>query len=100
MGIRRGGDEELERRLKEIDEITNKVNEQKAKIGNRPPGFAKRLMDELMLEGKAIGDTLKRIEEMVATGQVDSYDQALAVVKVESGMSLTEEEQKAHGAGS
>jgi len=100
MGIRRGGDEELERRLNEINEITDKVKTQKAKTGNRPPGFSKRLMDELMLEGKEIGDTLKRIEEMIATGEVDSYDQAFAVVKLEKGFSLTEEEQQAHGAGS
>ena len=108
MGIRRGGDEELQRRLKEINEITNKVNEQRAKVGNRPKWLAQRLMQELMLEGKQIGDTLKRIEEMVSTGKhwsnqhqaVNSYEQAYAIVKLESGLDLTEEEQKAHGAGS
>ena len=77
-------------------------------MGNRPKWLAQRLMQELMLEGKQIGDTLKRIEEMVSTGKhwsnqhqaVNSYEQAYAIVKLESGLGLTEEEQKAHGAGS
>ena len=81
MGIRRGGDEELERRLKEIDEITNKVNEQKAKTGNRPKDFARKAIQELNVQGKEISMALSEIEEMVSTGQVQSYDEALEVLK-------------------
>jgi tRNA nucleotidyltransferase (CCA-adding enzyme) len=81
MGIRRGGDEELQRRLKEIDEITNKVNEQKAKMGNRPKDFARKVIQELNVQGKEISMALSEIEEMVSTGQVQSYDEALEVLK-------------------
>ena len=81
MGIRRGGDEALAARLQEINEITNKVNEQKAKAGNRPPGFAKEVIQKLGVKGKQISETLNRIEEMVSTGQVSSYDEALEVLK-------------------
>ncbi len=81
MGIRRGGDEELERRLKEIDEITNKVNEQKAKTGNRPKDFVPRMIKELGIQHREIGETVKVVEEMISTGQVQSYDEALEVLK-------------------
>ena len=81
MGIRRGGDEQLRKRLVEIDEITNKVNEQKAKTGNRPPGFAKQVIQTLNVQGKQISEALTEIEEMVSTGQVQSYDEALEVLK-------------------
>ena len=81
MGIRRGGDEQLRKRLVEIDEITNKVNEQKAKTGNRPPGFAKQVIQTLNVQGKQISEALSEIEEMVSTGQVQSYDEALEVLK-------------------
>ena len=65
----------------EIDEITNKVNEQKAKTGNRPPGFAKQVIQTLNVQGKQISEALTEIEEMVSTGQVQSYDEALEVLK-------------------
>ena len=81
MGIRRGGDEELQRRLKEINEITDKVNEQKAKTGNRPKDFARKVIQELNVQGKEISMALSEIEEMVSTGQVQSYDEALEVLK-------------------
>ena len=81
MGIRRGGDEELAKRITEINEITDKVNEQKAKTGNRPPGFAKQVIQTLNVQGKEISETLTEIEEMVSTGQVSSYDEALEVLK-------------------
>ena len=81
MGIRRGGDEQLAARLEEIDEITNKVNEQKAKTGNRPPGFAQQLIKQLGVQGKQISEALNEIEEMVSTGQASSYDEALEVLK-------------------
>jgi len=81
MGIRRGGDEELQRRLKEIKEITDKVNEQKAKMGNRPKDFARKVIQELNVQGKEISMALSEIEEMVSTGQVQSYDEALGVLK-------------------
>ena len=81
MENRRGGDEQLKNRLIEIDEITNKVNEQKAKTGNRPPGFAKRVIQTLNVQGKQISESLTEIEEMVSTGQVSSYDEALEVLK-------------------
>jgi len=100
MGIRRGGDEELQRRLNEINEITDKVNEQKAKVGKRPKWLAQRLMQEVGMQGKQIGEALKRIEQMVSTGDADSYEQAYAIVKLETGSTLTEKERKAHGAGS
>lgn len=82
MGIRRGGDEELERRLNEINEITKKINEQKAKTGNKPPGFALRVFEELNVpKGKERGLIMGQIEEMISTGQVQSYDEALEVLK-------------------
>ena len=81
MGIRRGGHDELKRRLIEIDEITEKVNAQKAKTGNRPPGFAKLVIQQLNVQGKQISEALSEIEEMVSTGQVQSYDEALEVLK-------------------
>jgi len=81
MENRRGGDEQLKNRLIEIDEITNKVNEQKAKTGNRPPGFAKQVIQTLNVQGKQISEALTEIEEMVSTGQVSSYDEALEVLK-------------------
>jgi len=81
MGIRRGGHDELKRRLIEIDEITDKVNAQKAKTGNRPPGFAKLVIQQLNVQGKQISEALSEIEEMVSTGQVQSYDEALEVLK-------------------
>jgi len=81
MGIRRGGDDELQNRLKEINEITNKVNEQKAKTGNRPKDFARKVIQQLNVQGKEISIALAEIEEMVSTGQVESYDEALEVLK-------------------
>ena len=81
MGIRRGGDAELQRRLKEINEITNKVNEQKAKTGNRPKDFARKVIQALNVKGQEISMALTEIEEMVSTGQVQSYDEALEVLK-------------------
>ncbi len=81
MGIRRGGDEQLAARLEEIDEITNKVNEQKAKTGNRPKDFVPRMIKELGIQHREIGETVKVVEEMISTGQVESYDEALEVLK-------------------
>ena len=81
MGIRRGGDAELQRRLKEINEITNKVNEQKAKTGNRPKDFARKVIQELNVKNQEISIALNQIEELVSTGQVSSYDEALEVLK-------------------
>jgi len=81
MGIRRGGDEQLDARLKEIDKITQEVNKKKEKVGNRPPDFAPRMIKELGLQGKQISDTLNKIEEMISTGVVNSYDEALEVLK-------------------
>ena len=65
MGIRRGGDEQLRKRLVEIDEITNKVNEQKAKTGNRPKDFARKLIQQLGIQGKEISEALNEIEEVM-----------------------------------
>ena len=81
MGIRRGGDEALAARLIEIDEITNKINEQKAKTGNRPKDFARKVIQELNVKNQEISIALNQIEEMVSTGQVQSYDEALEVLK-------------------
>jgi len=81
MGIRRGGDEELQARLEEIDKITAEINEKKEKAGNRPSGFAPKVIKELGLRGKEISETLSKIEEMVSTGVVNSYDEALGVLK-------------------
>ena len=81
MGIRRGGDEELQMRLKEINEITDKVNEQKAKTGNRPKDFARKVIQQLNVKNQEISIALNQIEEMVSTGQVSSYDEALEVLK-------------------
>ena len=82
MGIRRGGDEQLAVRIEEIDTITNKINEQKAKTGNRPPGFAVRVFDELNIPaGKERGQVMAKIEELVATGQATDYEDALRVLK-------------------
>ena len=82
MGIRRGGDEQLAARIEQINEITNKVNEQKAKTGNKPPGFALVVFEELNVpKGKERGLIMAKIEEMVSTGQVQSYDAALEVLK-------------------
>lgn len=81
MGIRRGGNDQLAARLKEIDKITEEVNKKKAKVGNRPSDFAPRMIKELGLQGKQISETLNRIEEMVSSGQVGSYDEALEVLK-------------------
>ena len=81
MGIRRGGDEELQARLEEIDKITAEINEKKEKVGNRPSGFAPKVIKELGLKGKEISETLSKIEEMVSTGVVNSYDEALGVLK-------------------
>jgi len=81
MGIRRGGDEELQARLEEIDKITAEINEKKEKAGNRPSGFAPKVIKELGLKGKEISETLSKIEEMVSTGVVNSYDEALEVLK-------------------
>ena len=81
MGIRRGGSDQLQIRLKEINEITDKVNAQKAKTGNRPKDFARKLIQQLGIQGKEISEALNEIEEMVSTGQVSSYDEALEVLK-------------------
>ncbi len=81
MGIRRGGQDQLQARLKEINEITDKVNAQKAKTGNRPKDFARKVIQQLNVQGKEISETLAEIEEMVSTGQVASYDEALEVLK-------------------
>ena len=81
MGIRRGGDEALAARLIEIDEITNKINEQKAKTGNRPKDFARKVIQELNVKNQEISIALNQIEELVSTGQVSSYDEALRVLK-------------------
>ena len=81
MGIRRGGNDQLQARLKEINEITDKVNEQKAKTGNRPKDFVPRMIKELGIQHREIGETVKVVEEMIATGQVQSYDEALEVLK-------------------
>ena len=81
MGIRRGGDEALAARLIEIDEITNKINEQKAKTGNRPKDFARKVIQELNVKNQEISIALNQIEELVSTGQVSSYDEALEVLK-------------------
>ena len=81
MGIRRGGDEALAARLIEIDEITNKINEQEAKTGNRPKDFAQKLIKELGVQGQEISIALNEIEELVSTGQVQSYDEGLEVLK-------------------
>ena len=90
MGIRRGGDEELQRRLKEINEITDKVNEQKAKTGNRPKDFARRVIQELNVKNQEISIALNQIEEMVSTGQVSSYDEALEVLKTNRNFNIEE----------
>ena len=82
MGIRRGGDEQLAVRIQEIDAITDKINEQKAKTGNRPPGFAVRVFDELNIPaGQERGQIMAKIEELVATGQATDYEDALRVLK-------------------
>ena len=81
MGIRRGGNDQLQARLKEINEITDKVNAQKAKTGNRPKDFARKVIQQLNVQGKDISIALDEIEEMVSTGQVASYDEALEVLK-------------------
>jgi tRNA nucleotidyltransferase (CCA-adding enzyme) len=81
MGIRRGGDEELASRLIEIDEITDKINEQKLKTGNRPKDFARKVIQELNVKNQEISIALNEIEELVSTGQVSSYDEALRVLK-------------------
>lgn len=81
MGIRRGGNDQLQARLKEINEITDKVNAQKAKTGNRPKDFARKVIQQLNVKGKDISIALDEIEEMVSTGQVASYDDALEVLK-------------------
>lgn len=81
MGIRRGGDEQLAARIEQINEITDKVNEQKAKTGNRPKDFARKVIQELNVRGQEISIVLAEIEEMVSTGQVSSYDEALEVLK-------------------
>ena len=81
MENRRGGDEQLKQRLIEIDEITDKVNAQKAKTGNRPPGFAQLVIQQLNVQGKQISEALSEIEEIVSTGQAQSYDEALEVLK-------------------
>ena len=81
MGIRRGGQDQLQVRLKEINEITEKVKAQKAKTGNRPKDFARKVIQQLNVQGKDISIALTEIEEMVSTGQVQSYDEALEVLK-------------------
>jgi len=81
MGIRRGGDEQLAARIEQINEITKNVNEQKAKTGNRPPGFAKQVIQELNVKNQEISIALNQIEELVSTGVVNSYDEALRVLK-------------------
>tara|TARA_B110000467_G_scaffold156052_1_gene169106 strand:- start:38 stop:1759 length:1722 start_codon:yes stop_codon:yes gene_type:complete len=90
MGIRRGGDEELQRRLKEINEITDKVNEQKAKTGNRPKDFARKVIQELNVKNQEISIALNQIEELVSTGQVSSYDEALEVLKTNRSFNIEE----------
>jgi hypothetical protein len=57
------------------------VNAQKAKTGNRPKDFARKVIQQLGLQGKEISIALNEIEEMVSTGQVASYDEALEVLK-------------------
>lgn len=89
MGIRRGGEDQLQVRLKEINEITDKVEAQKAKAGNRPKGFAQQVIQQLNVQGKEISEVLAEIEEMVATGRVKSYEEALAVLKSEKSAETT-----------
>ena len=51
------------------------------KTGNRPKDFARKVIQQLGLQGKEISIALNEIEEMVSTGQVASYDEALEVLK-------------------
>jgi len=90
MGIRRGGDDQLQIRLKEINEITDKVNAQRAKTGNRPKDFARKVIQQLNVQGKEISEALTEIEEMVSTGQVASYDEALEVLKTNRNFNIEE----------
>ena len=90
MGIRRGGADQLQIRLKEINEITDKVNAQRAKTGNRPKDFARKVIQQLNVQGKEISEALTEIEEMVSTGQVASYDEALEVLKTNRNFNIEE----------
>ena len=90
MGIRRGGADQLQIRLKEINEITDKVNAQRAKTGNRPKDFARKVIQQLNVQGKEISEALTEIEEMVSTGQVASYDEALEVLKTNRHFNIEE----------
>ncbi len=81
MKLRRHEDDFRER-IEFITTTAQKINERKAKTGNRPPGFAIRVFEELDVpKGKERGIIMNQIEEMISTGQVSSYDEALEVLK-------------------
>tara|TARA_B100000287_G_C20674922_1_gene794879 strand:- start:11205 stop:12971 length:1767 start_codon:yes stop_codon:yes gene_type:complete len=78
-------DDELDARLEYIEKVKNEVNARKEKVGQRPKGFAMKVFTELNIPaGKGRGEVMKKIDELIATGKAQNYDEALDLVKGES----------------
>ena len=77
-----GHDKHFVERIDYIESIKNQVNERNARAGQRPKDFAMRVFNELNIPaGKPRGQVMKDIDELIATGQAQSYEDALDLVK-------------------
>jgi tRNA nucleotidyltransferase (CCA-adding enzyme) len=78
-------DEELDVRLSFIEKVKTEVNERRGKTGQRPEGFAMKVFNELNIPaGKARGEVMAKIDALIDSGNAQTYDEALDLVKGES----------------
>jgi len=73
-------------RQKEIMEITETYNDKLNKLGGRPKGFAVQLFDKLNIPPNSPlrSKALVRVDELVASGKVENYEQALEILTKEA----------------
>ena len=73
-------------RQKEIMEITETYNDKMIKLGGRPKGFAVQLFDKLNIPANSPlrGKALAKVDELVASGKVENYEQALEILTKEA----------------
>jgi len=77
-------DEQMAERIDYIESIKTQVNERNANAGQRPKDFAMRVFTELNIPvGKARGQVMNEIEDLISSGQALTYDDALRFVKGE-----------------
>ena len=75
-------DEQMADRIDYIESVKDQVNERNSKVGQRPKDFAMRVFTELNIPaGKGRGQVMKTIDDLIATGQAQSYEEALVLVK-------------------